>query len=300
MDTKRFLIATLLSVAILILWQQLFPPPEPPPRPVDPVVERGPEPERPAALPAAPATPGTAVAEPPAGSSAAPAGPPPATEPIEADSEERVTLEDDSFEAVFTNRGGSLVSLRLKNHNAASGDPVDFVRQREGYPLPLAITSRRGEADPLDGALFAVERERTRSGSAVTFRYAGPAGTATKRFALAGGGVIRLEVEVPGRTDWGLLLGPGVRNPTAAEAKNRFLLRNVIYRQGDETEDITAGKQDEDTIIPGSGLRWIGIQDTYFLNALLPEGGIDQILVQPLVLAADGLVRARSRRRGGG
>jgi YidC/Oxa1 family membrane protein insertase len=110
---------------------------------------------------------------------------------------------------------------------------------------------------------------------------------------LAGSGVIRLEVEVPGRTDWGLLFGPGVRNPTAAEAKNRFLLRTVIYRQGDETESITAGKEEEGILVPAGGLRWIGIQDTYFLNALLPEGGIEQVLVQPLVVAADGSVRGR-------
>ncbi len=297
MDTKRFLIATLLSVAILILWQQLFPPPEPQPRPVDQVVERVAEPDvssEPAAGPR-PTVPGPGPEPAPeaAASEAAPAEPRPPAEAIEASSEEQVTLEDESFEAVFTNRGGSLVSLRLKNHRAASGDPVDFVRHREGYPLPLAITSRRGEADPLAAALFALERGRTQSGPAVTFRYAGPAGQATKRFSLAGGGVIRLEVEVPGRTDWGLLLGPGVRNPTAAEAKNRFLLRTVIYRQGDETESITAGKEDEGILVPAGGLRWIGIQDTYFLNALLPDGGIEQVLVQPLVLAADGSVRGR-------
>ncbi len=298
MDTKRFLLATLLSVAILILWQQLFPPPEPLPRPVEPVTERGPVPAGPDQTaaeprPAAPAPASAGAVE------EAPAEARPSAEAIEASSEERVTLEDDSFEAVFTNRGGSLVSLRLKDHRAASGDPVDFVRQREGFPLPLAITSRRGDADPLDGALFAVERGRTQDGPAVTFRYAGPAGEATKRFSLAGGGVIRLEVEVPGRTDWGLLFGPGVRNPTAAEAKNRFLLRNVIYRQGDETESIAAGKEDEGILVPAGGLRWIGIQDTYFLNALLPAGGIEQVLVRPLVLAADGTVRARAAGEAG-
>ena len=82
----------------------------------------------------------------------------PASEAIEASSEQRVTLQDDSFEAVFTNRGGSLVSLQLKDHSAASGEAVDLVRQRQGYPLPLAITSRQGGDDPLNEALFAVER----------------------------------------------------------------------------------------------------------------------------------------------
>jgi len=294
LDTKRFLIATLLSVAVLILWQQLFPPPEPPPRPLDEVVETqtdtppDPSTERQAAAPglepqadAPPEEVATAQAR-------------PITEPVEADAEQKVTLEDDSMEAVFTNRGGSLVSLRLKDYSAASGESVDLVRQRRDYPLPLAITGRGGDADPLNEALFAVERVGSRLGPAVSFRYAGPAGQASKRFTLSGGGRVRLEVEVPGRTDWGLLLGPGIRNPTAAEAKNRFLRRTVIYRQGDETERIDAGRADEPTLIPAGGLRWIGIQDTYFLNAFLPEGGLDQVLAQPLVQGVDGAIRDRS------
>ena len=292
MDTKRFLIATLLSVGVLILWQQIFPPPEPAPPPAEPAIEGQAEIAPSAAAPQPPPAPG-AAAEGPVEEEAA-EEPPPVTENIEADSERQVTLEDESFEAVFTNRGGSLVSLRLKDHLAASGDAVDMVRQRQGYPLPLAITGRRGESDSLSEALFAVERERTADGDAVTFRYAGPAGVATKRFALTGGGVIRIDVDVPGRTDWGLLLGPGVRNLTEAEAKNRFLRRTVIYRQGEETEDLDAAREDEQTILPAAGLSWIGIQDTYFLSALLPAGGLDQILVQPVVLGADGTVRDRS------
>ena len=294
MDTKRFLIATLLSVAVLILWQKIFPPPEPAPRPVAPV-----EDGRPVAPPGPVTGPSREAPGAETGAAGAPEAetavvPEPASEPIEATNERTVTLEDEDLEAVFTNRGGRLVSLRLKEHAAASGEPVDLVRRRQGYPLPLAITDRRGVAGPLDAALFAVERERTRLGPAVSFRYAGPAGEASKRFTLSGGGVIRLEVEVPGRTDWGLLFGPGIRNPSATETKNRFLRRTVIYRQGEETERIDAGREDEAILLPGGGLRWIGIQDTYFLSALLPAGGIDQVLVLPLIQEADGGFRDRS------
>ena len=295
MDTKRFLLATLLSVAVLILWQQLFPAPEPAPRPAAPAAEPQAEP-----------APGEAVATPPAEVSPAPAAaapaeepplaaaPPPVTEQIAATSEERVTLEAEAFEAVFTNRGGSLLSLRLKNHLAPSGEAVDLVRKRRDYPLPLAITDRRGGTDPLNDVLFVVRRERGELGPAVSFRYAGPAGQASKRFSLLGGGVIRLEVEVAGRSDWGLLLGPGVRDLTEEEAKNRFLRRTVIYRQGEEIDNLDAGKEEEPTIIPAAALSWIGLQDSYFLNALLPSGDLDQVLVQPLVLAADGTVRNRA------
>jgi YidC/Oxa1 family membrane protein insertase len=294
LDTKRFLIATLLSVAVLIGWQQLFPPPEPPPPAAEQVVETRPQSPPGSAVEPQAAAPSFEPDEESPPRQAAPVEPAPVAEAIEASSEQRVTLADESIEAIFTNRGGNLVSLQLKDHAAASGEAVDLVRQRQGYSLPLAITGRRGETDSLDAALFAVERERTKLGPAVSFRYAGPAGQASKRFTLTGDGVIRLEIEVPGRTDWGLLFGPGIRNPTEAEAKNRFLRRTVIYRQGEETENIDAGREDEQTIIPASSLGWIGIQDTYFLSALLPAGGLDQILVQPLVVAMDGTVRDRS------
>jgi YidC/Oxa1 family membrane protein insertase len=278
---------------VLILWQQIFPPPEPPELPAEPAAETltqaPPEPGPPRVESA---TPGGDAEQGDAEPAAEPAGEaPPAAEPIEASAERRVTLEDDTFEAVFTNRGGSLISLQLKKHAAATGEAVDLVRQRQGFALPLAITSRSGGADPLNDALFAVERERGDYGSAVTFRYAGPAGTATKRFTLSGGGMIRVEVEVPGRTDWALALGPGIRNPSEAEAGSRFLLRTAIYRQGEETESITAGRQDEPVLVPAAGLSWIGLQDTYFLSALLPESGLEQVVVRPLVVGADGTVR---------
>ena len=298
MDTKRFLIATLLSVGILILWQQIFPPPEPPP-PAEPVVETQLEmPAGPVAAPQALAPRLEPGVESPAGEAAA-TEEMPVAEAIEASSEQRVTLDGEEYEAIFTNRGGNLLSLRLKEHEAASGEAVDLVRLREGFPLPLAITGRRGEPDPLGEALFAVERETTRSGPAVTFRYSGPAGQATKRFSLFESGKMRLEVEVPGRTDWGLLFGPGIRNPSEAEAKNRFLMRNVIYRQGEETERINAGKKSEPLLVPAAGLGWIGIQDTYFLSVLLSEGGLDQVLIQPLVVGADGAVRDPSAGEAG-
>ncbi len=294
MDTKRFLIATLLSVAILILWQQLFPPPEPAPRPAESAEELAAElsPREPVAAPPADANVSSGEAA-PAGTSAELVERP-AAEPIAATSEQQVTLEAEAFVATFTNRGGSLVSLQLNNHLTAAGEPVDLVRQRHGYPLPLAITGRRGESEPLNDALFAVERQSGAAGPSVSFRYAGPAGEANKRFTLVGGGVIRVEVEVPGRTDWGLLFGPGVRDLTGEEAKNRFLRRTVIYRLGDKTDNLDAAKEDEPTLIPAGGLSWIGLQDSYFLNALLPDGGLDQVVVQPLVLAADGTVRDRS------
>ena len=287
MDTKRFLIATLLSVAVLILWQQLFPPPEPEPAPeVEPIeTVAEPEPSLPPPVAGEPA-----AAEPPAGV-VAPTPERPAPEPTAAVSETRVTLEDEDFEAVFTNRGGRLVSLLLKHHASATGEPVDLVRQRDAGPYPLSVTGRGGEPAALDEALYEVRRERTPDGPALEFRHVGTAGEASKRFTLLGGGVVRVEVELPGRTDWGLLLGPGIRNPSSDEVSSRFLRRTVIYRLGDETERITADKEDEPIPVPAGGLRWVGVQDTYFLSALIPSGGIDQILVRPRIQRPDGAFR---------
>ncbi len=290
MDTRRLLLATLLSVAVLILWQQLFPAPERPPTP--PPVSEAPAAAPPTAEPSA----GPVAAAPEEAPPVAPAMPEaapealPAPEPIEAASEQRLTLESDSYQAVFSNRGAVLVSLRLKQHSAAGGGEVDLVRQRSGFPYPLAITDRAGQSTGFDRALFAVERVRHQAGGeSLEFRYSGAAGTASKRITLQPDGLLRIRVEVPGRTDWGLLLGPGIRNPTADETSNRFARRAVIYRQVDDTERLDPAKTDVDTLVPVSGLRWIGIQDTYFLNALVPLAGVEQVLVKPLLfLPVDG------------
>ncbi|MEE8278838.1 MAG: membrane protein insertase YidC, partial [Thermoanaerobaculia bacterium] len=281
MDTRRLLLAFLLSLAVMIVWGKLFPP-RPPPETVPPaerpVTAAAPGP--PPSEPRSDVTGTSAVAEP---------GSRPTEvelEPTEAAAEERFVIETESFRAEFTNRGAQLLSFRLRHHLNAAGGPVDLVRMRASSPYPFGITGPTGDDSALNRVLFSGQRQTGRRGEQVlSFRYRGPAGWAEKRFSFRDDGLFAVEAALPGRSDWGLALGPGIRNPSAQELKSRFARRSAVFRVGGEVERFYP--KDEVREQAGLDLRWVGIQDTYFLTALVLSGGVDRVLLKPMVAFPD-------------
>ena len=277
MDTRRFLLAIALSMAVLIVWGQLFSP-EPPPEPAPAEIASGPAPSLSPAVPAS-----EAALEAPAteegGDEAEVQAP-----PLEAPAEERFTIETESAVAVFTNRGAQLLSFRLKEHRGAGEELLELVRERAEGPYPLALVSPAGEPLPLNGALFAVQRGQEGPGETLTFRYRGPLGRAEKRFRFHGNGLFGFEVEVSGRQPWTVFLGPGVRNPTAAEASGQFAQRSAVYAVGGEVVRRAAQKAAKSETVAGVGLAWVGLDDNYFLTVVLPERGLSAATLAPVLV----------------
>lgn len=267
-------LAVVLSLAVLIVWNILFPPKRPlPPRP--PAARETPVPaERTAPPPAssAPAAPGTAS------TTAAPRA------QIAAAGEEKLEIGGQGVRAVFTSRGAQLLSLRIQEHLAAGDKELELVRARREPPYPYALVGRGLQADPLNGALFVAERGA--DGRSVLFRYSGPLGVAEKRFSIDAAGLLHSDVTLPGRQGWGLLLGPGLRNPTPEELASRFERRGAIYLSGDETQVLDPKGAKAASSVAGDGLRWVGLEDTYFLSAAIPEGegGVERVQIQPVLV----------------
>ncbi len=301
MDTRRLLIAALLSLAVMMVWGYLFPPPETP-APSAPgapeVAERGVAGEQPTPPPEP--SPGTAQTT---GADGAPmpkeAEPPveadsmlegvgveqPAEEPISASAEESVVLSGDGYRAEFTNRGGQLLSFQLSEHRNARGAPVDLVRERAEGPYLFGFAGPEGAASALNDVLYTVEREPTDSGGqAVVFRYRGPEGRAEKRFAFEPNGLLDVEVTARTPAGWTLVLGPGIRNPNTAELDNRFTRRSASYRLAEGVESIDPARIKEIQAVAAIGLRWVALQDTYFLTAAVPQAGLQGVLLQPAVV----------------
>ncbi len=277
MDNRRLLLALLLSTAVIIVWSVLVPP-EPP---------RSPAPEV-AAEPGAAPTGETPEGAPPEGAGPAGAAVPTApAEAIEDAAEEHLLVETVAVRAEFTNRGAQLLSFRLKGHRGARLDPVDLVRERAAGPYPFAVTTPSGTPLPLNEALFVGGREDGAEGPVLAFRYAGPLGTAEKRFLFRADGLIELRVSVSGGEPWGLLLGPGIRNPSAIELEDRFAQRSAVYRLGEKVEPVAAQSAAGIAEVPGGGLRWAGLEDTYFLTALVPREPLDSVLLRPMLMVPD-------------
>ena len=287
MDTRRILIATLLFLAFLFVWQWLFPPPSP--SPVAPAAQptaatpAAPEPQPPS--PPAVAAPGVGLPAPPTAPADAP--------PLMAGAEEHPIVETDWVRAEFTNRGAQLVSLRLKQHLDVQGEPLELVRARREGPYAFGLASRDGASLPINQALFAVERPVEEGGpESLLFRYRGPEGAAEKRFRFNGEGLFDVEVAASGG-DWAVILGPGVRNPSSVELESRFERRAAVYMMGDEVETVDPQEATAPLVVPGGGLSWVGLEDTYFLTALVPEAPVAEVTFLPRLVEGDAATGVR-------
>jgi YidC/Oxa1 family membrane protein insertase len=280
-DNRRLLIAFLLSMIVIGVWFWLFPPPKP--------AAQAP-PARAAQTPAATAeaTPGSpAIAGVPGVPAATPAITPPAApvEAVAAAAEERVTLASGRTRAVFTNRGAQLVSMLVPEKENPKSGTLEMVRQRAAAGLyPYALVTRALRPHPLDSVLFRAEKGA--DGRSVTFRYSGPQGVAEKRFRFDERGLLDVDVRLPGRADWGVLVGPGVRNPTAEEIKSRFEHRRAVYRSVDDVKLLDPSSAFATVDVTGRSLRWAGLEDTYFLSAQIPKAPLDKVVLQPLLVQA--------------
>ncbi|HVS04116.1 MAG TPA: membrane protein insertase YidC [Thermoanaerobaculia bacterium] len=273
MDDRRLLLFFLISLVILVGWQVLVPPPPPPPMPVEEAAGEAPAP-RPGERAA------EAIEAPPA------ATPPTATlPPLAAEREEAVQVSAPGVRAELTNRGGQLRSYLLREHRDEEGEPLDLVqRRRKDGPWPLALLGPDLEPLAINDAFFQVRRHTDEAGHPVVlFEYRGPEGAARKQLRFLDGGLLELEV-AHDAAGWGLLLGPGIRNPTAKERGGQFSGRQAVYRLGGEVDEVAAQKVDEALVLPGGGLAWVGLEDTYFLTALRPEEAVAEAVIQPVVV----------------
>ncbi|HVR29749.1 MAG TPA: membrane protein insertase YidC [Thermoanaerobaculia bacterium] len=281
MDQKQLIIAALLSLLVLLGWSLLFPAPDPVRAPSVPVASE-PAPGSPAAAAADGDSSGPAAAEAP--------GVPSDTrrEPIAAAAEQRVEVSTDIVHTVFSNRGAQLLSYRIRDVKGRDGEPLEMVRQRAEGPYPFALTDAAGAPVALNDALFVVEGPESggATGSRVVrFRHSGEAGTATKEFRFLRNGMLEVSIEVADQDGWGVMIGPGLRNPTAKELQSRnVLFRAASYLIGDSLEEHPAPKLREEIRVPGTGLRWAALEDTYFLSMLAPKTPVAGQILQPFLI----------------
>jgi len=265
-EPRRLLLAFVLSAVFVMVWIRLFPPPkaEPPAAPARPAAVGGTASPAPAGAPrsTAPATPAA---------SAAPA--------ITAAAEERVTLEGSGTKAVFTNRGAQALSILVPESSKPGAPALEMIRSRDRPPYPFGLSDAGFAPHPLNGALFSVEKGP--DGRSATFRYSGPEGTAEKTFGIDDKGLLQAEVHVAGGPGWGLLLGPGIRNAASVESTNRADVREAVYDKAGDVGRLNPERALGTRAIDGSTLRWIGLEDHYFLAAALVGKDLRRAVLSP-------------------
>jgi YidC/Oxa1 family membrane protein insertase len=235
---KRLILAIVLSFLVLGLYQMVFlknkPRTEPQVQTQAPVEQASPEPK--------PAEPSTAPA-------AAPAAPQTYDE-AEAQAEQQVIVETSLFQSVWSNRGASLRSWKLKAHLDENKEGLELVSRHaaEAGRFPFFLETQDADLDKTaNGGLFvpSTTRLELKDGQAgeLKFTYSdGKSVKVEKTFVFTGGVYdfdVRIEVEKDGRKiEPRVLWGPGIGNPVVISKRQQFgvgsgiavLAANRVYR----------------------------------------------------------------------
>jgi YidC/Oxa1 family membrane protein insertase len=280
LETKRLVLAFALSAAVLIGWTVLFPPPKPAAPAVKPV-------------PSAPAAAASGTTTAPTPQAAAPIrAPAPSREPVipvSSEAEETVEVRSPLYTARLSNEGGVLKSYVLTHHRDAAGKALDLVRQGASFPgATLAL-------DPADAFLaraakarFAVEREAGNGVTTLRMRYREASGEGLLRtyvFRDSYVATVTAEREGVPAGPVGLVLGPGIGNPSPDELANRYTKPgSTITLSASASVDRKAKDGLKDPVQKGEGLVAAGLEDNYFLTAFLPSGAA-AVTLRPVTLA---------------
>jgi len=267
----RALLAIVLSMVVLTLYQYLFVPP--------PVQETPPaetETARPQADPGESAPPATAT------ESNAPAA---EVEPIAAQDERRIRVLGSQYEAELSNRGGVLRSFVLQEFRNDDGALVDLVHPaaRAARTMPLRLQSPRDPslAAAANEGLHVVEVEGgRREGDAwvplpespvrVRFRWGDQRWNVSKEiiFPAQGYQLLVTATQTPSSGPMAMLaLGPGA-NPINGDSRNVFLGEAAPILTGEGLERWDTGDLETPTSL-GGYIRWVGVESHYFLTAFL-------------------------------
>ena len=195
--------------------------------------------------------------------------------------------------AVFTNRGAALTSWRLNRYKDRAGHPVDLVPQSlPDAAKPFHIeTADSAIAARANAALFHVvgggpSRDEAKGTYQVAFEYREAGGLSVRktftidpaRFTVRAA----VNAEVGGSPiDVSLAMGPSPGDVETTEA-NRYMMgaRASLYRDG-KVERHDAAALLKQPVMEGQ-LRWAGVDDHYFLSAVLPGTGNVRAEYRPL------------------
>jgi YidC/Oxa1 family membrane protein insertase len=271
---RRVLLAISLSFLVLFLYQAFVMPPAPPETPGNvtaPQTAGGGQPSSLAAANQSAATPTLA--------------PVPEAALVGESSERDIVVETQKVKAVFTNRGARLKDWLLKDFKADSGEPLDLV---PGSATTLPFTLKLDDAAAaarLNGALYRVTGtsgptvDGTAQNVTVTFDTELTDGwRVRKMFAFEPQSyVITVTTTVHQGTqavspelDW----GPGLGYDIAQTPPGSFFSPNYIYKaQGILYADGSVERIPGISLGPGNvregQFRWVGVDDHYFLSAIL-------------------------------
>ena len=206
------------------------------------------------------------------------------------DSAERdVIIETDTVSAVFANRGAVLKSWRLKHYRDSNGAPIDMLPSavRETSLKPFSLTMDDATlTHRVNNAVFKANSERLSLGKGagvLTFEYRDATGLAiTKTFEIQPGGqpylltvtaAVTLQ-DQPRRAsvNGGAGVGDFERGvkPSGFLATTTYQAPQAIFQEGPANPSRVHVAHEGDQPVHEGVFQYAGVDDHYFLAALLP------------------------------
>jgi len=202
--------------------------------------------------------------------------------PDAPDRETTHALSTDLFDALFSNKGGEIVSLKLKKHTE-EGVPVELLLQRNGKADGFSVAIGGAGAPTIDALMTA-----TRPGPGLiefsrTFYAADGNGgqapfTLKKRYEFHDGDyMIKLSVTVEGSNGavpkmgdgeyaYSLKVGPQI-GPAYEQLPKNADWRKIVTYENDKRKVMKSGTQ----VAPASKASWSAIAGKYFAIIVLPD-----------------------------
>jgi YidC/Oxa1 family membrane protein insertase len=277
---RRALLAIVLSVLILVLYQELvlkryFPPPS-------------------ETVPEAPATPESGakapLAVPPAGSPAKEA-PASAAKPelaagigseVVSVQGRDVVVETDLYEAVLNTAGARLKSFRLKRYRTTvdpNSPSLDLISATEEGGFPFGVILRGPQREATDGTVvYAVDRDGLRlEGAAkgsITFSGELDGARITKRFEMSGNSYfVELGAQVerlpPGYTE--MAVGWPKHISQLHEKNKEVVFDSVLVLEANKLQNEKFGSLQSGKVLD-KDIGWFAYSGRYFLAAMVPNG----------------------------
>ncbi|HEX9982823.1 MAG TPA: membrane protein insertase YidC [Thermoanaerobaculia bacterium] len=232
-----------------------------------------------AASSTAPAT-ATSTAAPAPGATLAQATPQ-TLAPVAATSVQVTVVDTPNYTARFSNRGGQLISFRLKHYKEDDGQLVELVKAREPhrYDFPFEIQPANAQLlVPINTSLYTVSDRTDRGVRVLEYRWSSGGVAVTKTYRMSPEYQFGFSAQITPAQPYRLVIGPGIRTLSDEEQKDTQVIitgNGVVQREG---KFKIIGREKGDALQLFERPEFIGIEDNYFLTVLRPQQSGEGIL----------------------
>lgn len=250
MDNKTVL-AIILSIAVLVGYQFLFPPPQPEVKPPQPTAEKKIEEPAPVVIPVAPLT--------------------------TSATEKEITVENEFYTAVLSSKGGTIKSWAIKAYKDKKGQDVVLLKKPGVLP---AVSMSANDSFDLAGADFAVSGTdlrlgRNKSSGTIVFEYSHEGVSVRRTYTFyADTYKVDLTDEVSGIPEHWISLGSdfGIFEPKAETGTHV----GPILLAGTDLKELNSKDLNEPHMFR-ENVKWIAQEDMYFFAALVPATPVEEV-----------------------